>query len=164
MTYGFAVPSTTISVTNPGSSSVFPTLVGIYAADHPEGDPAYQRISFYFRGGLPSYRFRYAPLILEDATGDPVQVIGDHFLEIVFEHAYAHSLETGASTVVETPPRPMAFSRLFDYTSAGDHEGQVTYGLGINGSSRAAIRSGELKRSDGAGGSFFVLFVDVRTA
>jgi hypothetical protein len=151
-----------VTVTNPSTERAY--LVGVYVGDHPEGDPAYQRISFYFRGDFPSYRFGYVPAITEDATGDPVALDGSYFLNVVFDGAQAHDDTSGASTVVETPDRPVGMSRLEDYADAGDFEGYVTYGIGVAaaGGHEPGIRVGELKRPDGAGDFFYVVYVDVR--
>jgi hypothetical protein len=87
-----------------------------------------------------------------------------YYLSVVFVGAQAHD-DAGDSTVAETPGRPVGFSGLRDYASAGDYEGYVSYGLGLAGASgQPAIRAGELKRPDDAGGFFFVIHFDVRTA
>jgi hypothetical protein len=93
-----------------------------------------------------------------------VKLDGAYFLNVVFTGALAHDDTTGKSTVVKTPARPVGMSALLDYATAGDFEGYVTYGVGVAeaGDSAPAIRSGELKRSDGAGGFFYVVHFDVR--
>jgi hypothetical protein len=163
VTYPFGVPTSTVTVSNPAAAPDLPRLVAVYAADHPEGSPAYQRVSFYFRGAFPSYRFGYVPTIVQDATGDPVSLDGGYFLSLVFDGAQAHD-DTGNSTVARTPARPLDYSALLDLAPAGDFEGQVSYGLGVAeaGDSAPAVRLGELKRPDGSGGYFFVVHVDVR--
>jgi hypothetical protein len=165
VTYPFGVPTSTVTITNPDSAPNLPRLVGVYTGDHPEGDPAYQRVSFYFRGGFPSYRFEYVPGIVQDATGDPVPLDGSHFLSVVFVGAQAHD-DSGNSTVVAAPGRPVGLSRLRDVAPAGDFEGQLSYGLGFASGSggQPPIRAGELRRPDGAGGFFSVVHVDVRTS
>jgi hypothetical protein len=162
VTYGFAVPTSTVTITNTSPQRAY--LVGVYVGDHRgEGDPRFQRISFYFRGGFPSYRFGYVPQITQDGSGDPVVLEGTYFLSVVFDDAQAHDDATGASTVVKAPDRPLGFSRLLDYASAGDFEGQVSYGLGVAASrdGRPLILTGELTRADRAGGFFYVVHVDV---
>jgi hypothetical protein len=163
VTYQFAVPNSEVSITNPSTAPNLPRLVAVYAADHPEGNPTYQRISFYFRGAFPSYRFHYVSGIVQDGSGEPVALAGTYFLSVVFDGAQAHD-DGAASTVAESPTRPVNLSGLRDYAPAGDFEGQVSYGLGVNGSGgNPAIRSGELKRPDGAGDFFYVVHFDVRT-
>lgn len=174
ITYGWAVPSTTASIRNTvnipiggPSEPPLPYLVGIYVGDHPEGNPRYQRVSFYFRGALPSYNLAYVAKLTDEGRGAPVALTGNAVLRIGFVDAQAHD-NNGASTVKATPKNPIGYQNLKSYAFAGDFEGHVTYGLGLQvaaGSDQALkIRAGQLKKSDGAGGSFYVVFVDVQTA
>ena len=86
VTYGFAVPS------EPGDNRArvrppiaqppappLPYLVGMYVGNHPEGNPAYQRISFYFRGAFPSYRFQYVPQVIQRRRGAAGCLVGQQF-------------------------------------------------------------------------------------
>lgn len=163
VTYPFGTPTTAVTHDAGANDRVY--LVGVYVGDHPEGDPAFQRMSFYFRGGFPSYRFGYVPQITADASGDPVPLEGAYFLNVVFTDAQAHDDNTGESTVDQTPARPVHLKALLDYAAAGDFEGHVTYGIGVAelGDSAPAIRVGELMRADGAGDFFYVVYVDVRS-
>ena len=173
VSYAFAVPSSPVTVSHPFTPPIapppsppLPYLVGVYVGNHPEGSPAYQRISFYFRGTFPSYRFGYVPKVVSDGSGAPVSLMGNSFLSIVFTTAQAHD-NAGASTVLKTPPNPIGFTNLKSYAPAGDFEGYVSYGLGIQvapGSDQVLkIRAGELKRPDGSGGFFYVVHFDVQT-
>jgi hypothetical protein len=143
-----------------------PYLTGIYAADHPEGRPSFQRISFYFRGGYPGYRFSFVPAVVKDAEGSPISLQGNAFLRMVFVSAQAHD-ESGRSTILASPPPSLGFSALQSYGSAGDFEGRVTYGLGIqvapNSDQVRRIRVGELKRADAPNSYVYVVFVDVES-
>lgn len=169
VTYDWAVPSNQVSVTNelpvplPGPIAL-PYLVGIYVGDHPEGNPAYQRMSFYFRGGLPSYNLQYVRGVVSEGTGDPVAVPGNAVLRVGFIDAQAHDAG-GASTVAAKPATSIGLSTLKGYGFAGDFEGHLTYALGIAvaaGSDQALpIRAGELTKGDGSGGTFYVVHVDV---
>jgi len=173
VSYPFGVPSTPVTVSHsftppiaPPPAPPLPYLVGVYVGNHPEGSPPYQRISFYFRGAFPSYRFSYVSGVFQDGTGNPVPLVGNSFLSIVFTTAQAHDND-GASTIVKTPPNPIGFTNLKSYGFAGDFEGYVSYGLGIQvapGSDQVLkIRAGELKRPDGAGSFFYVVHFDVQT-
>jgi hypothetical protein len=173
VSYGFAVPSPAVTINHPITPPIaappappLPYLVGVYVGNHPEGSPPYQRISFYFRGTFPSYRFGYVPNIVNDGSGTPVNLQGNAFLSIVFIDAQAHN-NAGASTVAATPPNPIGFPNLKNYAPAGDFEGHVSYGLGIQVAPASdqvlKIRAGELKRPDGAGGFFYVVHFDVQT-
>jgi hypothetical protein len=172
VTYDWNVPSNEVSVSHPLTAPIaappappLPYLVGIYVGDHPEGSPPYQRISYYFRGAFPSYKFMYAPSVLSEGVGTPIPLQGNAFLGIRFVEAQAHD-EAGASTVKASPPSSIGFQNLKSYGFGGDFEGYVTYGLGIQvapGSDQVLkIRTGELKKPDGAGGFFYVVHFDVQ--
>jgi hypothetical protein len=167
VTYGFDVPSNPVTITHQVSPPPLPYLVGVYVGNHPEGTPAYQRISYYFRVGFPSYTFHYVPEVISDGRGDPVPLQGNSFLSVVFTTAQAHD-DAGASTVVEAAPAVIGFPNLRNYAPAGDFEGHVSYGLGIqtapNSDQVLRIRSGELKRPDNAGGFFYVVHFDIQSS
>jgi len=163
VTYGFAVPTAAVGASHPFTPPPLRTLVGIYVGNHPGESPAYQRMSFYFRGGLPSYRVGYVAQVVSDGSGAPVPLPGNAFLQVTFTDAQAHT-DAGQSSVVAAPAAAIGYQNLKGYQSAGDFEGTVTYGLGLqSGSGPLPIRLGELKKSDGAGGFLYVVFVDVRT-
>jgi hypothetical protein len=174
VSYDWKVPSTLVTIRHDVRPPIanpplppLPYLVGIYTADHPEAMPKYQRISFYFRGAFPGYHFQYVKQVLDDAKGTPVTLPGNAKLSIVFVDAQAHD-NAGSSTITASPKHPLGFQNLKDYGFAGDFEGHVSFGLGIQvapGSDQALpIRAGELKKPDGSGGFFYVVHFDVRTA
>jgi len=170
VTYDFAVPSSPVTIAHTVTPPIaqppappLPYLVGIYVGNHP---PSYQRISFYFRGAFPPYRFQYVRQVTSDGSGAPVSLSGNSFLSIVFLSAQAH-LENGSSSVVEKPPASIGFPNLRSYAAAGDFEGHVSYGLGIqtapNSDQVLRIRAGELRKTDGSGGTLYVVHFDVES-
>jgi hypothetical protein len=167
VTYGFGVPTATVTVPHSASPPPLPYLVGIYVGDHPEGSPHYQRISFYFRVGFPTYAFSYVPSVLNEGQGAPITLSGNAFLRVGFVNAQAHD-NSGNPTVTASPASSIGFSALRSYGFAGDFEGHLTYGLGLQTASNSdqvlPIRSGELKKPDGAGGFFYVVHFDVQSA
>jgi hypothetical protein len=172
VTYDWAVPSAQASVSNPLSLPLpgpipLPYLVAIYVGDHPEANPAYQRMSFYFRNGFPSYNLQYVQYVLSEGKGEHVNVPGNAVLRVGFVDAQAHNA-SGSSTITAQPPTSIGFNTLKGYGFAADLEGHVTYALGIqvaSGSDQALpVRAGELKKDDGFGGTFFVVHVDVQKA
>ena len=173
VSYNWGVPSNKVTIPHslkppigPPSAPPLPYLVAVYVGDHPEASPKYQRVSFYFRGAFPEYNFQYVRQVTQDGTGNPVALQGNSFLNIVFTPSQAHD-NAGAATVKATPKNPIGFKNLKSYAFAGDYEGYVTYGLGIQvapGSDQVLkIRAGELKRPDGSGGFFYVVHFDVQT-
>jgi hypothetical protein len=108
-------------------------LVTIGAGDHPNdpGDRPYNRMSFSFTTGYPSYHFRYVSELVADGSGLPVPVAGLDALRIVFTPAQAHTQDGSASSIVSQPPANLGMSRIAGYAQAGDFEGYLTYGIGI---------------------------------
>ena len=164
--YGWAVPSKSVTVDNPvsipsdPSAIPLPHLVEIHTGDHANERPGYGRISFYFEGGFPGYKFRYTDKVLTQGGGEPVPLEGNSFLEIVFNPAQAHDND-GKSTIRVASNKRIGFTNLKSYGFAGDFEGYLAYGLGIAvkpGSDQVLpIRIGELRRGD-----IYIVAVDVQ--
>ncbi|MGH8773863.1 MAG: AMIN-like domain-containing (lipo)protein [Jiangellaceae bacterium] len=165
MSYDWATPSDEVTVAHPAEIPL-PYLVAIYVGDHPEGSPPYQRISFYFRDAFPEYNLQYVRSVLEEGSGAPISLQGNGFLRVGFVNAQAHD-DAGASTVETAPDTTIGFTNLKSYGFAGDFEGHLTYGLGIqvapNSDQVLQVRAGELTRSDGSDGLYYVVYVDVQT-
>jgi len=171
VSYGWGVPSTRITVNHPITAPIapppaapLPYLVAIYVGDHPQASPKYGRISFYFRGGFPSYNFQYAKQVLDDPRGMRISLEGNSYLGIHFVQAQAHD-PAGNSTVRTSPDEHIGFRNLKSYAFGGDFEGYLTYGLGIqvapNTDQVLTIRAGELKKPDGSGHVYYVVYFDV---
>ncbi|SDZ22380.1 hypothetical protein SAMN05444365_107164 [Micromonospora pattaloongensis] len=166
--YGWAIPSAPARVAHavrppiaPPPAPALPYLVEMNAADHPEGEPGYSRFSFYFRGAFPGYEFQYVPRVTHDGSGRPVELTGNSFLRLRFTPAQAHD-GNGRSSIERAPNRQLGFPTLRSYGQAGDYEGYLTYGFGIQvapgGDQVMPIRIGEMIRPDG----LHVVAVDVR--
>lgn len=166
VTYGWAVPSREVRISHqvrlpvaPPPAPPLPLLVEVRVGDHPAEN--YTRITFAFRGGPPSYTLAYVPRVLADGTGDPVPLPGNAFLLIRFDPAQAHD-ERGRSLLTGSPEPRLGYPTLRGYALAGDFEGHLSHGLGIQvaaGSDQAPpIRALELTRPDGTR----VVAVDVR--
>jgi hypothetical protein len=164
VTYGWAVPSRRVTVTNPVAVPVtpppgipLPYLVEIRTGDHPD----FARITFAFHGAFPEYNFAYGPNVQAEGAGTPIELPGNAFLRIQFVNAQAHD-NSGASTIRFAADRAVGIGNLIGYAPGGDFEGYVTYGLGIRvapGSDQALeIRAGQQRRADG----LYVVAFDVR--
>ena len=162
VTYGWAVPSRPARVPHhvdvplaPPPAPALPFLARVEVGDH----PGYTRITFAFEGAWPSYEIAYQRSLTKDGSGDPVPLPGNSVLRITFTDAQAHD-DAGRTT--QRPDPNLGFPTLKGYGFAGDFEGQVTYGLGIqaapNSDQALPIRAGELVRADGT----FVVAVDVQ--
>ena len=165
VTYDWAVPSELVTIEHRAGAPT-PYLVAIYAGDHSDDEPPYQRLAFYFREGLPEYNLQYVPSVVGEGTGEPISLAGNAFLRVGFVNAQAHD-DGGKSTVSITPDDSIGFQNLKGYGSAGDFEGHLTYGLGLqvapDSDQVLLVRAGELTKPDGAGGMFYVVYVDIQT-
>lgn len=110
----------------PPSAPTIPTLEAIRAAHH----PGYDRLVFQFRGGLPARRdVNYVPVVIGDATGEPVPLAGNAFLHVVFEPAVGHD---DAGHVTYGPTRiTTALPGIIQIANAGDFEAVLSFGVGL---------------------------------
>lgn len=86
--------------------------------------PGCDRVVLEFAGPMPGYSVRYVPGVTQDASGQPVQLAGTAFLQVVLRptstttHAPQSSISTG-------------FAVLRQVAGAGDFEGVTSYGIGL---------------------------------
>jgi hypothetical protein len=109
----------------PAGAQSAPTLVAVRAAHH----DGFDRVTFEFRGGLPSHQVGYVDQLTADPSDRPVPLAGDAVLRVVFHGANAHD-DGGRATAPRhlTPGLPV----LKEIRNAGDFEAVVTYGLGLD--------------------------------
>lgn len=112
-----------------------PLLVGIRTA----AQPGYDRIVFDFQGQLPGYDIRYVSRVVEDGSGETVQVPGRRFLLIRFDPANAHD-EAGRATAPRAATVNLPMLRA--YRMVGDFEAVVSVALGLDDT--VGFRVGEL--------------------
>lgn len=164
--YGWAAPTGPVHIDHrlrvpiaPPPALPLPALVRIDAGDHPAD--GFSRLSFAFRGALPGYEVAYVPRVEADGSGNPIRLSGNAFLRVRFDQAQAHGAD-GRTTVLSSPGPEIGFPTLRGYGAAGDFEGVVSYGIGVQvtaGSDQVLpIRLGESTRADGS----FVVSIDVR--
>ncbi len=162
-TYAWAVPSNRAAVANPVPRPQA-LLVAVYSSEHSTEDPAFERLAFYFRSGLPSYNFNYAAEIREGEAGANLPLKGNAFLRLQFEEATTAG--PSGTTVSLDRDQAVGLRSLKNYGYAGEPGKFLNYGLGIQvaaGSGQTLpIRATEFKRSDGAGDFYYVVAVDVQ--
>jgi hypothetical protein len=172
VTYDWAVPWDRVTIPHavqapiaPAPALPLPYLEAVDATDRPKPSPGYQRISFHFRGAFPEYTISYVPSLIAEGSGATIPLEGNAVLQVRFAGAQAHD-NAGESTVKAAPTNPIGFQNIKSYGFAGDYEGYVTYGLGIQVAQDSdqvlQIRAGELTQSDGAGGFYYVVDIDVQ--
>jgi hypothetical protein len=128
---------TTGPVVRPPQVSVppVPMLVDIRTAAH----PGFDRIVFEFQGQLPGYDIRYVSQVIEDGSGETVQMPGRRFLLIRFEPTNAHD-EAGHGTAPRSATVNLPMLRA--YRMVGDFEAVVSVALGLDDT--VGFRVGEL--------------------
>jgi hypothetical protein len=131
----WAVPGNPAKVVHTQTVPPVPTLIRIIVASHTDlGSPVFDRASFTFTGGFPSYQYNWeSPAdFVGDASGQKVPIAGDDIVKIAFTTAQAHT-NAGQSTVM---PRGAnvhtALGEIVAYANAGDFEGHLVYGLGTH--------------------------------
>jgi hypothetical protein len=131
----WAIPGNPAKVSHTQTVPPVPTLIRISVAGHTDlGSPVFDRASFTFTGGFPSYQYNWeSPAnFVGDASGQKVAIAGDDIVKIVFMTAQAHN-SAGQSTV--TPRGANVHTTLGEivaYANAGDFEGHLVYGLGAH--------------------------------
>lgn len=145
-----------------------PELVRIGAGDHPaaQGERAFNRMSFTFDTGFPSYHFEFVNQLVADGSGKIIPLAGNGVLRIVFNVAQAHTASGTASTIVSQPSRHLGLSRMVDYVQAGDFEGYLSYGIGVaspvaNSNPQFAVRAYEVETVTASGQHLYTVALDI---
>lgn len=145
-----------------------PELVAIAVGDHPRTavERAYNRMSFTFTTAFPSYQFQFVDGITADGSGKPIPLAGNSgALKIIFRQAQAHT-GTGASAIVSQPPAHLGLTRMASWARAGDFEGVLTVGIGIDrpvlhSNPQFPVRVTEVEKVTAQGRHLYVVAFDV---
>ena len=90
----------------------------------------FDRVLFVFQDNMPGYRIEYVePPILADASGLPVEIAGEAFLQVRFSVAQGHD-EAGNTTVNVREFAP-GLPSIVEAEQTGDFEGYVTWVIGL---------------------------------
>jgi len=119
--------SNPVSKTGNSTGTGSGTLVAVRAARH----DGYDRITFEFSGSRPGFTVKYVPQVVQDGSGAPISLLGHSFLSVVFMRAQAHN-DSGAPTYTGPHVITTGFSSLKQAAFAGDFEGYVSFGLGLD--------------------------------
>ena len=117
-------PFTTAAKMSPASGGQA-EVYGVSAACH----SGFDRLVIRARSAKPGYAVKYVSRIFEDGSGDPVSLLGTKRIRVYVRDARAHT-QGGTNLVpdVVTPRCP----NLRQIKNAGDFEGLVTLGLGLD--------------------------------
>ncbi|MEU6716177.1 hypothetical protein ABZ897_32330 [Nonomuraea sp. NPDC046802] len=88
----------------------------------------YDRVVVDFDGDVPGYNVKWVDELVEDGSGEPIDVHGGAYLQITLFPADAHD-ERGEPTWKGGPIYPANLSNLADVVRTGDFEGRVGIGL-----------------------------------
>ena len=102
-----------------------------------EADRCADRITFEFRGGAPGFRVRYLPAseaLVEDGSGNPVQVEGAEYLVVRLDPALTAEAEGDRLVRTYDGPRrlrPLEARSVREVVKTGDFEAVVTWVVGL---------------------------------
>lgn len=121
-------PTKTATVAGTGTAKDLgsPKLVGVRTGRHDR----YDRTVFDFTGGTPNYRVGYGTLVA-GGTGDRIPLAGAASLVVVFNPAFAHDVNTGATTYDISRVLNPRLPTLRQIKFGEDFEGHVSAGLGL---------------------------------
>lgn len=120
-----------------GEDGVFMNLTDVRVGAH----DGYDRIVFEFdapkpnpagNGGIPFYEIRQAkPPFTQDASGLPLEVVGDSFVQIVMQGATGYDFD-GNPTYGGSQTLTPGFGTLAQAVQAGDFEATLSWVLGLS--------------------------------
>src|SRR3954470_17684884 len=116
-------PFTTSAKTSPasgGQGEVFRATAGCHST--------FDRFVIRARAATPGYDVRYVNRIFEDASGDPVPLLGTTRIRVLIRDARGHT--QGATNLLPRVITPRC-SNLLQIKNAGDFEGLLTFGFGL---------------------------------
>jgi hypothetical protein len=144
-----------------------PRLIAVGAGDHPRdpGERPYNRLSFTFTKGFPSYQVKFADALRADPSGHTVPLTGKGVLEVTFHGAQAHT-NGGASSVATQPAAQLGYTRMLSWAPGGDYEGVLSYGIGIDwpiahSNPQIPVRTIEVEKVTPMGQHLYIVAIDV---
>ncbi|MEV4181515.1 AMIN-like domain-containing (lipo)protein [Streptosporangium canum] len=118
-----------------------PTVTGVRFAEH----GGFDRVVIDLKGGLPGYSVRWVPELVQDGSGEPIDVRGGAYLQVSMHPAGAHT-QSGSPTWAGGPIFQAALGNVRNVVKTGDFEAVV--GVGIVLDRKAAFRVTEQKKPD----------------
>ncbi|GGK56400.1 hypothetical protein Ppa06_10570 [Planomonospora parontospora subsp. parontospora] len=116
-----------------------PLVTGVRFAEH----GGYDRVVIDFRGDLPGYTVDWVPELVQDGSGEPIDVEGGAYLQVTMLPANAHT-ESGTPTLTGGPILQAGLGNVRSVVKTGDFEAVV--GVGIVLERRAGFRVTEQKQ------------------
>ncbi|WP_433251949.1 AMIN-like domain-containing (lipo)protein [Streptosporangium sp. CA-135522] len=110
-----------------------PTVTGVRFAEH----GGFDRVVIDLKGDLPSYTVRWVSELVQEGSGDPIDVKGGAYLQVTMTPASAHS-QSGDPTWTGGPIFQAELGNVQNVVKTGDFEAVV--GVGIVLDHKAAFR------------------------
>ncbi|WP_440072584.1 AMIN-like domain-containing (lipo)protein [Streptosporangium sp. OZ121] len=101
-----------------------PTVTGARFGEH----RGFDRVVIDLKGDLPGYTARWVSKLVQDGSGDPVDVKGGAYLQLTITPAVAHT-EAGKSTWTGGPIFQAKLGNVQNVVKTGDFEGVVSVGV-----------------------------------
>jgi hypothetical protein len=120
----WALPPFTTATKKAGGSGGQAEVFGAAVACH----STFDRFVLRTRSATPGYDVRYVARIFQDASGDPVPLLGSKRLRVLVRDARGHT--EGGTDLLPKVLTPRC-SNLRQLKNAGDFEGLVTLGFGL---------------------------------
>ncbi len=144
-----------------------PELIAIGVGEHPaqSGQRAYNRMSFTFTTGFPSYEVAFTDTLTSDPSDKAIPLAGSGILKVTFRQAQAHTAN-GSTSIQSKPAAELGLTRMTEWAQAGDYEGVLAFGIGVSwpvahANPQIAVRITELGETTPQGTHLYVLAVDV---
>jgi len=93
----------------------------------------YDRVVFQFTNALPGYKVEYVqPPLIEDGSGDTVDVAGNAFVVVRMEPASGFDLNTGEGELVYKGPKRLPGTGVVkEVARTGDFEAVLSWAIGL---------------------------------
>ncbi|MEU8035193.1 hypothetical protein [Streptosporangium sp. NPDC050280] len=117
-------PTSTKEIEVDRAVSTQPIVTGARFAEH----QGFDRVVIDLKGELPGYRARWVSELVQDGSGDKVDVKGGAYLQLTITPAVAHT-EAGQSTWKGGPIFQAQLGNVQNVVKVGDFEGVVSVGV-----------------------------------
>ncbi|MFF5108852.1 hypothetical protein [Streptosporangium sp. NPDC000509] len=117
-------PTSTKEIEVDRAVSTQPIVTGARFAEH----QGFDRVVIDLKGELPGYRARWVSELVQDGSGDKLDVKGGAYLQLTITPAVAHT-EAGQSTWKGGPIFQAQLGNVQNVVKVGDFEGVVSVGV-----------------------------------
>ncbi|MER5650016.1 hypothetical protein [Streptosporangium sp. NPDC002524] len=121
---GLLPPTSTKEIEVDRAIETQPTVTGARFGRH----KGFDRVVIDLKGDLPGYTARWVPKLVQDGSGDAVDVKGGAYLQLTITPAVAHT-EAGKPTWTGGPIFQTKLGNVRNVVRTGDFEGVVSVGV-----------------------------------